>query len=41
MFLKYFIFYIKYIIKNVVYSSGKVFPTNSIKDKQSSPQAWG
>lgn len=41
MFLKDLVFYAKRIIKNVLYGDGKIFPINSIKDKQSSPHAWG
>ncbi len=41
MFFKYFVFYVNYIIKDILYVDGKFTPIHSIKDKQSSPHAWG
>ncbi len=35
------VFYLGYSIKRFLYTAGKTDPLDSIKDKESSPQAWG
>lgn len=41
MFLKYRTFYTGININLFIYVPGKTIPTDNIKGKESSPQAWG